>query len=183
MMQAASSAVLMVVLLGAATSSSSISKPDGQKTTSHCQGVEQIVYSCKFGKKVGSVCLNKDSVIYRFGYLGRPELAVKSMADWSNIHIGANPSQAGLSQSHIRFTNGKMHYVVHAGETGQLNENPGRRISGIEVVEGASSEKSIASLSCPRGTPFTSKYYDVHESAPADWDGWEADGGEFDVIY
>ena len=106
------------------------------------------------------------------------------MPDWSNIHLGGNRSQAGLNQNHIRFTKGDTHYVVHAGETGSLNEQPGRRMSGIVVLGGESGENLIATLDCKAGKQLSSDTYrDLTNAAPDAWDGQEPDGGPFDVIY
>ena len=149
-----------------------------------CSGGEHVVYSCRFGTKLGSVCLGKTSLHYRFGPPGHPSINLASAPDWSNIHTGGNRSQGGLNQDSIRFTNGTTHYVVHSDETGALNENPGRSSSGIEVLQGASGERQLASLSCKARTRFSWKPFgDISQSAPDTWDGAETSGGPFDMVY
>lgn len=151
---------------------------------SHCAAAERVVYSCAFGRKLGSVCLGGGALHYRFGPPGHPAIDVASDAKWSNVHLGANRSRGGLNQDSIRFTNGQTHYVVHAGETGSLNENPGKRISGLVVLQGAAGEREVASLTCRGGTGFNRQAFDaLSRAAPQDWDGAETPGGPFDMVY
>ena len=149
-----------------------------------CSGAERVVYNCRFGAKLGSVCLGKHSLHYRFGPAGRAEIDVASTSDWSNIHLGSNRSQGGDNQDSIRFTNGLTHYVVHQDETGSLNETPGRRFSGIEVLRGVQGEQSLASLSCKARARFGLPAFDaVAAAAPNGWDSEETPGGPFDMVY
>lgn len=150
-----------------------------------CAKGERVVYSCQFGRQLGSVCLGRSSVHYRFGWPGGGRgIDLASTPDWSNVHTGRNRSQGGLNQDSIRFTRGTTHYVVHAGETGSLNENPGRQFSGIVVLEGAGGEKELASLACRAHNQFRgSTFQDLGKAAPKRWDGAETSGGPFDMVY
>ena len=149
-----------------------------------CQVGERVVYSCRFGGKLGSVCLGRKSIHYRFGRGNRPELDLANTGDWGNVHVGGNRSQGGLNQDHIRFTNRDTHYVVHSGETGSLNERPGRRFSGIAVLRGSSGQSTVADLKCKAGAAFDSAAFPaIASAAPKGWDGEEVSGGPFDVIY
>ncbi|WP_298195332.1 hypothetical protein [Novosphingobium sp.] len=151
---------------------------------SHCGAGERVVWSCRFGARLGSVCLGKSSLHYRFGPAGRAAIDVASTPDWRNIHTGNNRSHGGLNQDSIRFTRGMVHYVVHAGETGSLNENPGRRFSGITVLEGAEGEKQLAELACRTGAGFTAGALGaLHAAAPRRWQGEETSGSPFDMVY
>jgi len=151
---------------------------------SHCGAGERVVWSCRFGARLGSVCLGKTGLHYRFGPAGRAAIDVASAPDWSNIHLGANRSQVGLNQHSIRFTRGLVHYAVHAGETGSRNENPGRRFSGITVLEGANGETSLTELACRTGAGFHAGALDALEAAaPRRWQGDETPGGPFDMVY
>ncbi|MCX7285869.1 MAG: hypothetical protein NTX28_17840 [Novosphingobium sp.] len=165
----------------------SVAKTAGSRSTlpaSLCTGGERVVYSCRFGTRLGSVCLGRKSVHYRFGRPGSPEIALASTPDWSNIHTGGNRSQGGLNQDHIRFTNGQTHYVVHQDETGSLNENPGIGSSGIEVLGGQTGSTPIASLRCRSAARFNLQAFaDLYRSAPGHWDGNEMPDSPFDVIY
>ena len=170
--------------------SGSAAKPARQAhnaEVSLCTGGEQIVYSCQFGTRLGSVCLGRTSIHYRFskpgrfGKPGRLGLNLASTRDWSNVHVGANRSQGGLNQDSIRFTRAATHYVVHAGETGSLNESPGRRMSGIVVLEGG---REVANLACKARNPFRAEALSaIGRAAPKGWDGAEPPGGPFDMIY
>lgn len=149
-----------------------------------CSAGERVVYACRFGARLGSVCLGKSSLHYRFGPAGRAAIDIASAPDWSNIHTGSNRSQGGLNQTSLRFTRGTVHYVVHAGETGALNENPGRRISGITVFEGANGEMQLADLACRSGAGFHAGALNaLQAAAPRQWRGDETPGGPFDMVY
>ncbi len=110
---------------------------------------------------------------------------LSSNPDWSNIHLGGNRSQAGLNQDYIRFTGtNATHYVVHVDETGQLNENPGRRSSGIVALRGDTNPFEIARLDCKSAANFDfTNFLDLNSVAPDGWDGVEDEGGPFELIY
>lgn len=177
-------AAALAVLLATHGSVAEPARPGLAPPASLCAGAERVVYSCRFGAKLGSVCLGRNALRYRYGRPGKPEIEVSSTPDWSNIHTGGNRSQGGLNQDYIRITNGKTHYVVHVDETGSLNENPGRRSSGIEVLQGDAEPAAIASLSCPSRTGFsTDAWLALNRSAPEAWEGAEVPGGPFEMIY
>jgi len=177
-------AVALAALLGTGGSVAKPARPRAIPPASLCERGERVVYTCRFGVKLGSVCLGRNALHYRFGPRSRPELRVASDPDWSNIHTGGNRSQGGLNQDYIRFTNGLTHYVVHVDETGSLNETPGRRSSGIEVLQGASGERTLASLDCKARASFNAKAHaDLYKAAPESWNGAETPGGPFEMIY
>lgn len=182
----AAAALSLAVLFGTANAvpDRALSAAVRKNPPNLCLVGERAVYSCRFGGKSGSVCLGKNSIHYRFGRGNRPELDLANTADWGNIHIGGNRSQGGLNQDHIRFTNRDTHYVVHSGETGSLNERPGRRLSGIAVLQGSAGQSEVAHLQCKQSAAFDSAVFSaISSAAPDGWDGEEASGGPFDVIY
>jgi hypothetical protein len=188
-MRAAAAAMGVAALLATAGSAAHPARAGhsasaASPSPNHCAGGERVVYSCRFGRRIGSVCLGGKVLHYRFGPPGHPAIDVASNAAWSNVHRGANRSQGGLNQDSLRFTNGLTHYVIHAGETGSLNENPGKRISGLVVLQGAGGEREIASLTCRAGSGFNWQALDALGNAtPQGWDGAEAPGGPFDMVY
>lgn len=184
-MRAIAAALSVAALLCTAGSAAKPMKADRPAPAmTHCTGGERIVYSCQFGRRIASVCLGGGTLHYRFGLPGHPAIDVASDAAWSNIHRGANRSQGGLNQESIRFTNGTAHYVVHAGETGSLNENPGKRLSGLVVLQGAAGEREVANLTCRAGSGFNRQALDaLGKAAPRGWDGTEEPGGPFDMVY
>ena len=114
-----------------------------------CRAGEAVIYSCSFGRSVGSVCGSAGAVHYRYGPAGTPSLDLASAADWSNVHVGSVHGQgAGGYQEHVRFSNNATHYVVFSGADGELADHPGRTYSGIAVLQGAKGEKTLATLSC-----------------------------------
>ena len=180
-------AALLVAIAALLATGGSVAKPARPRPAPPaglCAGGERVVYSCRFGTKLGSVCLGRNALRYRYGKPGKPEIEVSSTPEWSNIHTGGNRSQGGLNQDYVRFTNGQTHYVVHVDETGSLNENPGRRSSGIEVLQGDAAPATIAGLSCRSRSGFrTDAWLALNRSAPEDWDGAERPGGPFEMIY
>ena len=120
---------------------------------SHCLAGETILYSGRFTRAVGSVCLAGDRVHYRYGPLGHPEIDLVSADDWSNVHHGRITGGGGGYQRHVRFTVGTMNYVIFEGAYGSFTAFPGRRFSGIFV--GSSTQSGSARFSLAR--PFVAE--------------------------
>lgn len=88
---------------------------------SHCNGQEQIVFSCSVGKNIVSVCASKDIsktagfVQYRFGKKNAPEFV------FPNVKMTFNRSMlrartlmfSGGGGAYLRFINGQYSYVVY----------------------------------------------------------------------
>ncbi len=183
-MRALAAAMSVAALLCTAGSAAKPAHSSRAPMPSLCSGGERVVYSCRFGEKLGSVCLGQSSLHYRFGPAGHAEIDVASAPDWSNIHTGGNRSRAGLNQDHIRFTNGLTHYIVHQDETGSLNENPGRTSSGIEVLRGEAGDQSLASLDCKARARFDWQSFDaIAAAAPKGWDNTETPGFPSNAVY
>jgi hypothetical protein len=102
-------------------------------TVTQCLPHETILYSGRFTRAVGSVCLAGDRVHYRYGPPGHPAIDVASGDDWSNVHLGWITGGGGGYQRHVRFTVGTVSYVIFEGAYGNLTAFPGRRFSGIYV--------------------------------------------------
>jgi hypothetical protein len=115
----------------------------------HCTRGERVLYSCAFPRSIGSLCADADSVHYRFGPRGKPQIDLASLPDWSNVHLGDLRGQGNGYQRHVRISRGRVHYLVYEGVNGDLTEVAGRRYSGIEVLEGARGDTVLASLQCP----------------------------------
>ena len=117
-----------------------------------CAAPERVVYSCRFPRGTGSVCRGKNTLHYRFGQPGHVDIDIANAPDWHNIHTGSVVGGGHGGEDHIRFTNGPakdpVHYVVFAGEMGNLTDHPGRRYSGIAVLKGTDGGKILATLDC-----------------------------------
>lgn len=168
-------------------SSALLSAPAGStpapKTTTQCRADETVIYSCRFGKSVGSICGTEHGVHYRFGPAGRPALDLANKPDWSNVHIGYVRGQgAGGYQEHIRFTNGDTHYIVYRGQNGELADDPGHTYSGISVQAGQDGGRTLATLGCTANVLVSgSMTEDVSLRAPdGGLDIAEIEGGPFD---
>lgn len=112
---------------------------------SQCRAAEKVVYTCRFGKAVGSVCAGAGKLHYRYGPHGRPAIDIASTGDWSNVRRGGIVGGGGGSQQHLRFTRGDHHYIAFWGVAGQYTQIPGKRWSGIHVSKGAA---DLATLRC-----------------------------------
>jgi hypothetical protein len=148
---------------------------DRKPVPSHCTAQERVLYSCVFPRGIGSLCGGADSVHYRFGPRGKPQIDLGSLPDWSNVHTGDLRGQGNGYQRHVRISRGAIHYLVYEGVNGDLTEVAGRRYSGIEVLEG---ETSLASLQCPHRAASDLGDALLAERAPAE----DADG-PFDMWF
>ena len=153
-----------------------------------CRAPELVLYSCRFGRAVGSVCASGGTIRYRYGPPGDPEIEIVSASDWSNIFVGAVTGQMGGHQSHVRFARGDHHYILFEGVDGAAARNPGREYSGIHVASGADGARQLAHLEC-RGRPillgdFTSVLADHAPPAVRDRGVQvETPGGPFDAWF
>ncbi len=132
-----------------------------------CKAGEQPLYSCRFGKKIGSVCGGAGRVTYRFGSAAKTEMEIASKPDWSNVRLGFVTGQQGGHQSHIRFSRGDTHYVVFEGANGQAATNPGYSYSGIAIVAGADAGKTLGRLDCGNGLDASAMAEAARDRAPA----------------
>ena len=152
-----------------------------------CRAPEAVLYSCRFGRAVGSVCGGRGVLAYRFGALGKPSLEVASTPDWSNVHVGWVGGQGGGHQSHVRFTTGNHHYVVFEGENGALSDRPGRTDSGIYVGRGPQGDE-VGYHQCGKGPDPHRDWGDaLLDHAPAEVGARgipvEAENGPFDAWF
>lgn len=152
---------------------------------SQCRVGEEVIYSCRFGKSVGSLCGSAGAVHYRYGPPGQPSLDLANAADWGNVHVGTVRGQgSGGYQEHIRFSNGQTHYIVFSGMDGSLADRPGRTYSGIAVQSGPKGERTLAELACAGGARIAGSLVDaVNERAPANADLSEETDGPFDAWF
>ena len=124
----------------------------------HCKAGERVAYSCAFGKKVVSVCITRgESVTYRYGPLGRPEMVVASTGRDGKAHRNEVMLAAGGNQQHLRFTSGGYEYIVYSGITGPGFDLPNERSSGLVVLKG---EDQVADKACARNGELQRIPYD-----------------------
>lgn len=182
-MRPAIAAALVLAAMAGAAVPITAAPGKGRAAGNLCAGGETVVYSCRFGTKLGSVCAGQGRVHYRFGAKGRPEMALSSQPDFGNVHVGMVTGQQGGRQRHVRFTSGVTHYVVFEGVDGQLADRPGRTYSGIAVL---SADREQATLSCRGGATITPGFtVSVIAQAPAERRTAleETPGGPFDAWF
>ena len=137
---------------------------------SQCRAGETVVYTCGFGKSVGSICSGGGKLHYRYGPPGKPDIAIASTGDWSNVRRKVVVGGGGGSQPYLRFTRADYSYVVFWGTAGNLTERPGKLWSGIHVRRG---DKSLATLSCGSGAHPVGRIPDaVPEDTDPGFDTW-----------
>lgn len=134
---------------------------------SQCRAGEKIVYTCSFGKSVGSICANGGKLHYRYGPAGRPQIDIASAADWGNVRRGFIVGGGGGSQQHLRFTRSGHSYVVFWGVAGQYTQSPGTTWSGIHVSEGTT---DLATMRCKRAAWPSDDWEDLARDAPEEDD-------------
>lgn len=157
-------------LMLAAPAAAPVTAAPSPAPVSQCRAGETIVYSCGFGKSVGSVCSGGGKLHYRYGPPGKPDIAIASAADWSNVRRKVVVGGGGGSQPYLRFTRADYNYVVFWGTAGNLTERAGRLWSGIHVRRGG---KGLATLSCRSGVHPVGRIPDaVPEDTDLGFDTW-----------
>ena len=135
------------------------------RPATQCRPAEVVLYSCRFSRAVGSVCLDGKTVHYRYGPAGRPEIDIAGDDGWTNVHFNTTVGGGGGRQHHVRFTAGRYDYVVYEAVGGGLTEVPGRRWSGINVARDG---RDLALLECPGPARLHPDGWDLlFERAPA----------------
>jgi len=157
-------------------------KPAGPKQASFCTPLETVVFSCRTGTKMVSVCASKDAsarsgyVQYRFGPpASRDPLELTVPADEPlppKAATGENVPYSGGGASWLRFKNGPYAYVVYTG-IGNWGPNGSKlTLDGVAVERGG---KTVTVLPC-NGEPTTALWPDWYEKT-----GITARGEEFDL--
>jgi len=185
MNRAAASSLFLAVLAGSAAPAPLGAVP-APAPASMCQAGEQVAYSCRFGKSVGSVCVGRGAVHYRFGLPGSPAMDVANAEDWHNVHLGSVRGQGDGWQEHVRFSAGQIHYTVFSGQDGSLSDHPGRTYSGIAVSQGKLGEHSLATLDCKGGAVMAEDWTGlIAAAAPEQLSGnlQEETDGPFDAWF
>lgn len=150
--------VLDVKALGAQTSAARAS----DKQNSFCSPMEQVVFSCRTGAKLVSVCASKDAsrtkgyMQYRFGKPDSTEplemILPEAQILPSKSATGDNVPYAGGGASWLRFSKGGYSYTVYSGigrwgpkgetqeKNGLLVERSGKRIANLKCNNEPASE-------------------------------------------
>ena len=112
-----------------------------------CQRGEDIVWSCPFPRATGSVCMGAGHLHYRFGKPGHIQIDIANAPDWGNVHVS---QMDGDHQ--IRFTNGNVHYIIHAGiQPDNAHFHPGQAYSELSAEQGDDGKRILAVMECNYG--------------------------------
>jgi hypothetical protein len=132
------------------------------KQSSFCTPMEQVVFSCRTGAKLVSVCASKDAsrtkgyTQYRFGKPDSTEplemILPEAQILPSKAATGDNVPYAGGGASWLRFSKGAYSYTVYSGigrwgpkgeiqeKSGLLVERSGKQIANLKCSSQAASE-------------------------------------------
>ncbi len=125
----------------------------GPSQTSFCSSSETVVFSCRTGAKMVSVCAssdvarNKGYVQYRFGKPGDPlELALpESQVTPAKAAAGNTEAFSGGGGAWLRFAKGAFTYTVYTGIGNWGPRGEKRTKEGLVVERGG---KPVANLAC-----------------------------------
>jgi hypothetical protein len=133
--------MLSTVSLALSLSLSLAAAPAGTSDASFCKPPESPIFSCDLGKKRVSVCASDRLVTYRYGTVGKavPEMQISSNGADGRVHSDFVVGGGGGQQTSLRFSNGDTHYIVFSGYAGSLTERPGKKWSGLDVLNGSTS--------------------------------------------
>lgn len=153
--------VALVVGMKVAGKPVAISKPAQAGQTSFCTSMEQVVFACRTGKKLVSVCAAKDStkktgmLQYRFG---TPDSRDPLEMMWPEGHAapakvahGENVPFSGGGGAWLRIPKGDHAYVVYTGIGKWGPKGETRTKAGVTVEKNG---KAIAQLKC-NGEPIS----------------------------
>jgi hypothetical protein len=108
----------------AAPAGAPASASSGAKQASFCTSTETVVFSCRTGTRMVSVCASKDAapnkgtLQYRFGKLDLsepPDLMPEGQVVPPKAAVGANVPFSGGGGSWLRFAHGQSTYTVYSG--------------------------------------------------------------------
>ena len=144
---------------------------EAERAGTHCLESESVVFSCGIGTKTASVCVGRQTVDYRYGTLGAPEITIASTGADGAAHVSTLSGAGGGSQSAVRFSNAGYDYVVHAMEAGRYTDTPGRASAGVTVLHG---DATVADLKCadPAHHQFSTSDIPAQEETEERYQAW-----------
>ncbi len=145
----------------------------GQAASSQCTNSESVLFTCRSGNNVVSVCASQLSadagmVQYRFGPEGAPNIRFPPAAeDWRARTRAGMLTYAGGGGAYVAFTNAPYRYVVYTA----IGRGWGEK-AGVAVEKNG---KLVSNRSCKQ-EPVSELGPDVFRNA-----GFPADPGGFDL--
>lgn len=125
----------------------------GQAASSQCTDTESVLFTCRIGKNVISVCASQLSadaglVQYRFGPEGAPKIRFPATAqDWRTRARAGMLTYAGGGGAYVAFTNASYRYVVYTAigrgwgeKSGVAVEKNGKLVSNLPCTQDPVSE-------------------------------------------
>lgn len=149
----------------------------GTSGNTYCKPPESPIFSCDLGKKRVSVCASDGLLTYRYGTMGKaaPEMQISSNGKDGRVHSDSVVGGGGGQQTSLRFSNGNTHYIVFSGYAGGLTDSPGKRWSGLDVLNGSTSVRNRQCAGTGKLVPLASS--SIPAFVPADeengpFSGW-----------
>lgn len=131
-----------------------LTTPNLWAATTHCTTQERIIFACRTGKKLVSVCASptvtpsSGTVQYRFGPAGAPELTLPGApAVPRSVAQAGTLMFSGGGGAYLRFTQGAFGYVVYTAigkswgqKAGVAVEKDGKRTANLKCTGAVTSE-------------------------------------------
>lgn len=183
--------VLGGALIGVLAAASAIAADRQEARASHCEPSEQVVFSCRIGPKVASLCASKrltpaeGHVQYRYGPPGRVEIAVpgRSPADRPRITVMRSPPSTANALS-VGIESGGFHYHVFSSEsTGSVGAGMRSWVydGGVEVRKGQATVFSKHCTGQPDDARFLASFFiDAGFEVETDGKAWDFGSVELD---
>lgn len=131
----------------------SIVSSSSQADSTQCTNTESVLFTCRSGNKVVSVCgsqlsANAGLLQYRFGPEGAPDIRLPLTAqDWRISTRAGMLTYAGGGGAYVAFTNTPYRYVVYTAigrgwgtKSGVAVEKNGKLVSNFPCTQEAASE-------------------------------------------
>jgi len=151
----------VIAAAGPATAAPTAASKAAGGQTSFCTPTETVVFACRSGAKLVSVCASKDAARnlgyaqYRFGKPDSPEPLELTVPDAlrppAQVATGQTEAFSGGGGAWLRFRNGPYAYVAYTGVGKWGPRGETREKAGLVVERGG---KQVANLKCG-GTVFS----------------------------
>ena len=162
----------LAVLVGlalAASSSTDQSASAHEARSTLCKSSEKVLFACRAGVKVVSVCFGKGAYAYRYGVPGKLDIEILSNgADGKAYQSNVIGGEGGTGRN-IRFVQSGYSYIVSSGEAGNLSDVPGKQWSILTVYK---DHTELTHHDCKNVNPQPAMDSDLPDDPDASFVAW-----------
>jgi hypothetical protein len=126
---------------------------------SMCLDGENTIFNCELKGAVASLCISRtnDLLAYRKGTPGKLELVLdEKRFGTGTVFLLSNAQYAGGYESHIRFSNGSVTYLLY-DKSVKRDNGPEASVGIVVYNEG----QKIANLSCENNASISAEAYEA----------------------